>query len=84
LSIVLAIAQICVRIFFPTLTPPSVTTTLLVIMFFGSINLFAASLIGEYLAKIFEEVKHRPLYIRRSFIQNGELRPASERPASSP
>ena len=51
---------------------------LLLILFFGSINLFAVGLVGEYIAKIFEEVKQRPLFIRRSIIKEGEVRPAAD------
>jgi dolichol-phosphate mannosyltransferase len=72
-----AVYQTFCRILFPDLTPPGITTTLLLILFFGSINLFAVSLVGEYIAKIFEEVKQRPLYIRRSIVKDGEVRPAA-------
>ena len=44
------------------------------ILFFGSLNLFAVSMVGEYLAKVFEEVKRRPHFIRRSIIAHGEIR----------
>jgi dolichol-phosphate mannosyltransferase len=74
LSIVLAVFQILNRLLFPSATPKSVTTILLCILFFGSLNLFALSLIGEYIAKIFEEVKRRPHFIRRSIIKDGEVR----------
>ena len=50
---------------------------LLLILFFGAINLFAVGLVGEYIAKIFEEVKRRPVFIRRSIIRDGEIRPAA-------
>src|SRR5262249_19696237 len=78
LSILLAIYQTAFRIFFPDLTPPGITTTLLLILFFGSVNLFGISLLGEYIAKIIDEVKRRPLFIRRSVIKDGEVRPATE------
>jgi hypothetical protein len=48
----------------------------LLIMFFGSFTIFAISLVGEYIAKIFEEVKARPSYIRRHLIRAGEIRKA--------
>jgi polyisoprenyl-phosphate glycosyltransferase len=83
ISVVLGIYQITVRLLFPDLTPRSVTTTLVLILFFGSANLFAASLLGEYVAKVFEEVKRRPLFIRRSFIRDGEVRPATDRASIS-
>jgi polyisoprenyl-phosphate glycosyltransferase len=78
LSLSLLIGQTAARLFFPELVPPGVTTLILLILFFGSINLFAVGLVGEYIAKIFEEVKQRPLFIRRSIIKEGEVRPAAD------
>jgi len=77
LTILLIIAQITMRILFPGLAPRGITTVLVMILFFGSINLFAISIAGEYIAKIFEEVKRRPHFIRRSVIRDGEIRPAA-------
>jgi len=77
LSLLLAFLQIISRLFFPELSPRGITTVLLVILFFGSINLFAQAVIGEYIAKIFEEVKRRPHFLRRSMIKNGEIRSTS-------
>ena len=70
------------RLLFPTLAPRGVTTTLLLIMFFGSPNLFGISVLGEYLAKVFEEVKRRPHFIRRSLVRDGEVRPATDQKPS--
>jgi hypothetical protein len=36
------------------------------------------SVLGEYLAKVFEEVKRRPHFIRRSVIRDGEVRRAAD------
>lgn len=49
---------------------------LLTVMFFGSINLLGIGILAEYIAKIFEEVKQRPLFIRRGVIKDGEVRRA--------
>ena len=73
-SILLGMAQIASRILFPGLAPRGVTTLLLTILFFGSVNLFAIGVIGEYIAKIFEEVKQRPLFIRKHLVRDGEVR----------
>jgi len=73
----LMLLQIATRLLFPQLSPKGITTVLIVTLFFGSLNLFAVSLVGEYLAKIFEEVKRRPHFIRRSLIAQGEVRFAS-------
>jgi dolichol-phosphate mannosyltransferase len=77
ITIVLMIAQLILRIIFPDLAPRGATTTLMFILFFGSVNLMALSIIGEYLAKIFEEVKRRPHFIRRSIIREGNIRLAA-------
>ena len=74
----LAVTQIVMRLISPELVPRGITAVLLAIMFFGSLSIFAIAVLGEYLAKIFEEVKHRPLYIRRSVVKNGEVRDAIE------
>lgn len=74
----LACVQVILKLLFPDLTPQGITTTVLLIMFFGSINIFAISLIGEYIAKIFEETKSRPHFIRNNIIRDGEIRKASE------
>ena len=78
LSGILALLQIAGRLLFPDLVPPGFTTTLVLILFFGSLNFFGISVLGEYLAKVFEEVKQRPHFIRRSEIRDGEVRSAFE------
>jgi len=78
LSCLLAAAQIAARILFPASAPRGFTSLVLVVIFFGSINMLGLSLIGEYIAKIFEEVKRRPHYIRRHIIRDGEVRLATE------
>src|SRR5262249_60543900 len=81
-SLLLLFGQALLRVVHPELVPPGVTTLLLLILFFGSINLFAVGLVGEYIAKIFEEVKQRPHYIRKSIIKDGEVRSAATPPAT--
>ena len=39
---------------------------------FGSFNIFAIGLVGEYVAKIMTEVKERPRLIRSALIRNGK------------
>jgi polyisoprenyl-phosphate glycosyltransferase len=76
-SVFLGLMQFLARLFFPELAPRGITTVVLLIMFFGSFTICAISLIGEYIAKIFEEVKARPTFIRRHLIRAGEIRKAS-------
>lgn len=48
--------------------PKGFTTILVSMLFLGSIQMLALSIIGEYLARIFEEVKRRPRYVIRKKI----------------
>jgi dolichol-phosphate mannosyltransferase len=73
-SILLAAFQVSLRLLYPELAPRGITTVLLAILFFGSLNLFALAILGEYLAKVFEEVKRRPHFVRRTILRNGEAR----------
>jgi nucleoside-diphosphate-sugar epimerase/glycosyltransferase involved in cell wall biosynthesis len=72
LSIVLGMIVAGLRILIPDIAPRGATTLLLASLFFGAINLFAVGLLGEYIAKIMEEVKARPRLIRAGLIRNGE------------
>lgn len=44
---------------------PGVTTVLLVVLLLGGIQLITVGIIGEYLGRVYDEVKQRPLYIVR-------------------
>jgi dolichol-phosphate mannosyltransferase len=72
LSIVLGVIVAVLRIVIPDIAPRGATTLLLASLFFGAVNLFAVGLVGEYIAKIMEEVKARPRLIRSGLIRNGE------------
>jgi nucleoside-diphosphate-sugar epimerase/glycosyltransferase involved in cell wall biosynthesis len=76
LSGILGFLQIIGRILYPDLVPPGFTTSLVLTLFFGALNFFGISILGEYLAKVFVEVKQRPHFIRRSEIRDGEVRSA--------
>lgn len=72
LSTLAAIVVALLRVFTPGIAPRGVTTLLITILMFGSFNLFAIGLVGEYVAKIMAEVKRRPRLIRAALIRNGE------------
>jgi dolichol-phosphate mannosyltransferase len=42
---------------------PGLSTTILVITFFSGVQLLSLGLIGEYISRIYDEVKRRPMYI---------------------
>ncbi|MCG9737496.1 glycosyltransferase family 2 protein [Shewanella insulae] len=45
---------------------PGYASTVLLILTFGALNMFALGIMGEYIGRIYEEVRQRPLYIIRS------------------
>jgi len=73
ISFVAATIVTLLRLLVPDIAPRGATTLLLASLFFGAINLFAVGLVGEYVAKIMEEVKGRPRLIRAGLMRNGEL-----------
>ncbi len=42
---------------------PGYASTIIAVMFFGSLNLVSIGFLGEYVTRIYSEVKARPLYI---------------------
>ena len=62
--------QIILRFLMPNTAPAGVTTVLIIVLFIGSIQLLGISILGEYIGKIFEEVKQRPKYVVKSIIKN--------------
>jgi glycosyltransferase involved in cell wall biosynthesis len=54
---------------FPT-APSGFMTLLLIILFLGAVQLFCFSIVAEYLAQIFEEIKYRPISIVKKIVND--------------
>jgi len=76
-SVVGMATQIALRIAAPDLVPKGFTTLLIVVLFVGGIQLLCLSIIGSYLAHVYDEVKRRPAYIVESVL-NPPARPEPE------
>jgi nucleoside-diphosphate-sugar epimerase/glycosyltransferase involved in cell wall biosynthesis len=71
ISFLALIAQIIGRLLYPDI-PHGITTIIVLVLFFGGVELLAISFIGEYISKIFEETKKRPKFIRNGIRKKGK------------
>jgi hypothetical protein len=65
-AFVAIVVQAAVRIINPSSAPSGFTTVIVLILLIGGIQLLCLSVIGSYLAHIYDEVKRRPPYIVES------------------
>lgn len=70
-SIFFAVMLLIKKVLSPELVLSGFTSVMLSIWFLGGTTILAHGIIGMYVAKIFQEVKRRPLYIVRSIYKGG-------------
>jgi glycosyltransferase involved in cell wall biosynthesis len=70
LAFVGAIVQVVLRLVDPTSVSRGTTTIIVLILFIGGVQLLCLSIVGSYLAHIYDEVKRRPSYIVESVLRN--------------
>jgi dolichol-phosphate mannosyltransferase len=63
LAFIAIIIQVTFRLIDPRSVPSGFTTVIILILFLGGVQLLCLSIIGSYLAHIYDEVKRRPPYI---------------------
>lgn len=63
LSFVFMVYGLMMRIFFPEHVIPGWTSIFVAILFLGGIQLICVGILGEYLGRVHEEIKGRPIYI---------------------
>jgi len=63
IGFIIAVAFILRRLFFHDPAVTGFTTLLTMMMFLGGIQLITIGILGEYIGRIYEEVKQRPLYV---------------------
>jgi dolichol-phosphate mannosyltransferase len=72
--------QFTLRLLFPAMTPSGFTTLIILVLLIGGIQLLCLSIIGAYLAHIYDEVKRRPPFLVESILN--DPRKASEEQAN--
>jgi polyisoprenyl-phosphate glycosyltransferase len=73
-------AEVIVRIADPHSAPKGFTTVIAIILFIGGIQLLCLSIIGSYMAHMYEEVKGRPSFVVESVINpppNADIPPGA-------
>jgi dolichol-phosphate mannosyltransferase len=55
------------------------TTVILAVMFFGGVQVLSIGILGEYLGRVYDEVKGRPLYLVRRGAKHGSYAEARRR-----
>ena len=74
--------QVLLRLFYPQISPRGFTTLIVLILFIGGVQLLCLSIIGSYLAHMYDEVKQRPPYIVESIINDPSQRDCREKAPS--
>lgn len=77
LAMVFAAYQVYVKLWLHE-SPQGFTSLTVLIIFFGGLNLLFLGLIGEYLGRVYDEVKSRPVYVIDRVVRHPECRETSE------
>ena len=76
ISLLAVVSQVVLHFLFPDIAPKGFTTLICLVLFLGGIQLLCLSIIGAYLAHIYDEVKRRPSYIVESVLNDPRKAPS--------
>jgi polyisoprenyl-phosphate glycosyltransferase len=57
------LTSVVLKVVSPSIAPKGTTTLIVVVLFIGGVQLLCISIVGSYLAAMFEEIKARPAYV---------------------
>jgi polyisoprenyl-phosphate glycosyltransferase len=63
LSFALIIYGLAVKLFYPQFAIPGWASLFSVVLFLGGVQLMCIGILGEYLGRVYDEIKGRPLYV---------------------
>ncbi len=69
LSVIYLVGVVIQKLFFE-INVPGYASIVVLILFMGGLILFSLGIIGEYLAKIYVQMKNRPIYIEKEYFTN--------------
>lgn len=72
IALIAIVVQIILRLLLPDV-PQGTTTVLIAVLFIGAVQLLCMSILGQYIGKIFEEVKQRPKYVVKSIFRKSPV-----------
>jgi dolichol-phosphate mannosyltransferase len=78
LAVVAAVVEIVLRITDPSAAPKGYATLIVVALFIGGVQMICFSVIGSYLAHMYEEIKSRPDYIVSQVLNPPRPRPQAD------
>ena len=64
----MAVYYLLQKIVFPEIITPGLSSTIIFITIFAGIQLLSIGIMGEYVARIYDEVKGRPMYIISEYV----------------
>ncbi len=82
LGLVYLFFALAARVFFSQ-TPEGWTSLICITLLLGGIQLVMMGVLGEYLARVYEEAKQRPMYVVAEFLSRSAGNPVSAGPAET-
>lgn len=84
LALLAAVTVFVVKLRQPEYFIPGFAATVITIIFFGGVQLLALGVIGEYVGRMYESIKSRPIYIIEGIYPTGAGEPHGLRPLPAP
>ena len=72
ISFILAVVMVGLKIFSDTNYPMGIPTITVLVLFLGGVQLISLGIIGEYIGRIYDEVKRRPMYVIEKAVNLGD------------
>jgi glycosyltransferase involved in cell wall biosynthesis len=82
IAFIVALAEIAIKIF-TGYNLPGYTSTIFAILFLGGVQLIGIGILGEYVGRIYDEIKGRPLYLIADDIGDGLETESRSAPSST-